>query len=587
MMKKRLMIALCCLVLLVQILPIVPMADTANAAEVSQDLYYCRAQLETLPNSEALLFAYDNIVAGVDAYATDIEISNEEHKLTLDEFLMVLDATRRDHTEQFWLHNQYSYAPHPKGHVVTMYPQYLMTKEELELAKVAFEQAIDSFLDRIDPAWNEYEKEKALHDMLATKVTYVSTANAHNAYGALVEGLAVCEGYAEALQCLLQRVGIQSIQVYGYGVNPQTGGTENHAWNMVRIDGDYYLTDPTWNDYDADNTLLYAYFNQTSAILGEDHIQWKVGHNAETGEELNCQVFQLPNCTATKASYFTKEGKRISTYSAESIGKLLKENNLSINLFIDSDVAAFQAWYTENVEAIADAAGITVNYRYVVDPMVAGREARIYFEICEHTELIQIPAKAATCETDGNTAYYVCQGKDCGKWYADAGAESEIFNRESVKILAAGHDFSVKTESNATLKKRAEKCTEHDTYYFICSVCKKISDTYTFQTDVTGSHTYAETWAADGVSNHKRDCINGCGEKLTEAHVDADDVKGCDVCGYTFSIGDLIPDNVDGEETTNAILDFIMANPLIVGGGGGGVLLLTVIILIIRRIREG
>jgi len=587
-MKKRLMIALCCLILLVQLLPVVPMADTVAIDEIPQDLYYCREQLKTLDNSEALLFAYDNIVAGIDACAEEIVISNKQYKVTKEEFTMVLEATRRDHTEQFWMGTSYTPYTNAYNIVEKIVPTYKMTGEELADAKVAFNQAIDSMIAQLTPGMSEYEMEKALHDMLANKVTYVSTPNAHNAYGALVEGYAVCEGYAEALQCLLQRVGIQSVEVFGYGMNPSTGAGEAHAWNIVRIDGKYYTVDLTWNDQDDQRTLFYAYFNQTSEVLSIDHDQWNVGRTSEG--ELPIEVFELPVCTATEANYFVKENMIINSYSVESIGKALKDNKLSYSFYLDGDPTAFADWYEANILDIAAAAGISGEFFYGIVPF--GKEVRIYLETCEHTETNLIAAKEATCYAEGNTAYYVCQNKDCGKWLTpgiDADGNDcwvEIVNRESVKIAPKGHTFTVKTVSDATLKTKAEKCTEHDAYYLICSVCGTMSDTYTFETDVIGEHAYAETWEADGVANHKRVCTNGCGEALFEAHSDKDDVKGCDACGYTFSIGDLVPD-IDGGEATNAILDFIRANPLIILGGGGGGILLVVIIVIIKKISEG
>ena len=586
-MKKRLMIALCCLVLLVQLLPVVPMADTVAIDEIPQDLYYCREQLKTLNNSAALLFAYDNIVAGIDAYADEIIISNKQYQVTKEEFEMVLEATRRDHTEQFWMGTSYTPYVNSKNIVEKIVPTFNMTKEELADAKVAFNQAIDNMIAQLTPGMSEYEMEKALHDMLANKVTYVSTPNAHNAYGALVEGYAVCEGYAEALQCLLQRVGIQSVEVFGYGINPATGGGEPHAWNIVRIDGEYYTVDLTWNDQDDYNMLLYAYFNQTSENLSRNnHEQWRVGRKGK--EELPIEVFELPVCTATKANYFVKNNLVISSYSIESIGTALKENNLSYTFYLDGDPAAFEAWYGNeaNISEIAKAAGVSGVFYYGIVPF--GSEIRIYIETCEHTQLKPVAAKAATCDTEGNIAYYICQGKDCGKWFSDSKAEVEIVNREGVKVAPTGHDFTVKTVSDATLKKKAEKCTEHDAYYLICAVCGVMSDTYTFDTEVIGAHAYSETWVADGVTNHKRACTNGCGEALYEAHSDKDDVKGCDACGYVFSIADLVPDtdDIDGEEITNGILDMILSNPLILGGGGGGILL-VIIVVIISKIRQG
>lgn len=577
-MKRRLMIALCCLVLLVNILPIAPVAETADFWDVDEDLYYCRAQLAALPNGAALVYAYDNIVAGIDDCATKIEISNKQHKLSLDEFVLALEAVRRDHTEQFWLSTAYSYTPDASGYVVNMLPEYLVQGDALAAAKIAFNQAIDNLLSHLTPSMTEYEKEKTLHDLLATKVTYVSTPNAHNAYGALVEGRAVCEGYAEALQCLLQRAGMQSIQVYG------ASRGENHAWNMVRVDGKYYIVDLTWNDQET--ILLYAYFNQTSAIVGEDHEQWRVGHDANHHTELSCQVFDLPVCTATEANYFTKNNLRITTYTVDSIGKLLKDNGLAVSVFVDSNAAQFEQWFGKNISAIATAASVPAG-RFSYGIMTIGREVYIYIDTCGHTSLKPVAAAPATCDTDGNVAYYVCQNKDCGKWFSDANAKSEIINHDSVKILAKGHSFTVKTVSDDTLKKKAEKCTEHDTYFLICSVCGEKSNTYTFETESVGDHSYATAWQPDNYNTHKRPCLNGCGEALHEAHTDANEDKICDVCGQEKTmlgaIDSLIP-GVDAGETLDEVINIILANPLILLGGGGSVALL-VIVVIIKKIR--
>ena len=540
-MKKRIMIALCCLVLLVQLLPIVPMAETVDAGmpAYDSDIYYCREQLKTLENSDALLFAYDSIVAGIDACAEEIIVSNNQHKISPAEFEMVLEATRRDHTEQFWMGG--TYTPNEDGYVFwSMKPTYLMKGAELQDAKAAFEQAINLMLARLTPEMSEYEMEKALHDMLAVHVTYVSTSNAHNAYGALVEGKAVCEGYAEALQCLLHRVGIQSVEIFGYGINPATGLGEPHAWNAVRIDGEYYLVDLTWNDQKS--ILLHAYFNQTSKIMAEDHEEWIIGQDSNN-MILTCEVFDLPVCSATAANYFTKEGGRIKDYTVASISKLLKDNHLSVHLFVDSDVHAFKAWYEDNIVEIATAAG--VSGKFVFGSTQIGREIRIYIETCKHEQLTAVEEKAATCDADGNEAYVLC--KECNKMFQTerdaSGNLVEIVNRESVKILSVGHNWSVRdTENENTLVKRATNCQEEDTYRYICSACGEMSDTYTFTT-------------------------------VAGPHVDANGDKVCDLCR-------------DGETTFDfgAVLDFIMANPLILGGGGGAILL-AILIAIINKAR--
>ena len=515
-MKKRFMIALCCLVLLMQLLPIVPMAEATVAETVDKgipdpksELYYCRTQLADLPNGTALVDAYDRIVEGIDQGKTDIKI-----QLTEEEFNLVFDATRRDHTEQFWVDSTYGTTPDrfDQNIVATFHPEYTMSGKELTDAKVAFGEAVKKFLSRLTPDMSEYEMEKALHDMLATHIVYTTGAtNSHNAYGALVEGVAVCEGYAESLQYLLQRVGIQSVEILGYGTTDLTSGAgENHAWNIVRIDGKYYYVDLTWDDHGEDNFLSYAYFNQNDANFNADHEAWVIGY--ENGEGWD-GGFDFPKCTATEANYYTKNNLRISSYTTNSIATLLKNNKLSVTLFIDGDVDAFVLWYNSNIQEIAKAAGVSTTFLY--GHVKNRNEVRIVIETCGHTQLEHVKEKVATCTEDGNTAYYICKNEDCGKWFSDAEATLEISNKDLVKVLPSGHKW-VRKEDESVIKD-----AESETYWYTCSTCNTVSDTLFF------------------------------GPEPEEPAFDL-----------------------------NAIIDFLLANPLILGGGGGGILLIIIIAII-------
>lgn len=106
---------------------------------------------------------------------------------------------------------------------------------------------------------SRHEKLKSIHDYLANTIVYdpnVETNPASNdfdVYGALINGLCVCEGYAEAFKLLCDREGIPCITVVGTG----NGGA--HKWNMVLMeDGEWYTLDSTWNDQGS--SIYYSYF---------------------------------------------------------------------------------------------------------------------------------------------------------------------------------------------------------------------------------------------------------------------------------------------------------------------------------------
>ncbi|MBD3921158.1 hypothetical protein H8B09_20490 [Paenibacillus sp. PR3] len=98
----------------------------------------------------------------------------------------------------------------------------------------------------------------------------------HTANGALANGLAVCDGYATALQLLLTKVGIEAKVIEGTANNGSGKGYEAHAWNLVKLDGLYYHVDPTWGDGYIGQL---HYFLQPDQNMKRDH-RWNEKTNA-------------------------------------------------------------------------------------------------------------------------------------------------------------------------------------------------------------------------------------------------------------------------------------------------------------------
>ena len=229
MIKKALIILLC---LLFCTLPLFSCGEVDDYEMIiDSKLLYGRSILSTMPNSDALIFAYDCIVAGVNKSAKEIAISNDKNIISADELKLVVDVYSRDHVEHFWFKGGYEYT-YDGDKVIAMLPQYTMSGSKLSKAKQKLEEEVAKLLQGINNTMTDYEKELYLHDALAQKIVYKESTNAHNLYGAIVEGRAVCEGYAEAFQYLLNRAGISSFKVSG------TSKNEAHAWNIVRIDGE-------------------------------------------------------------------------------------------------------------------------------------------------------------------------------------------------------------------------------------------------------------------------------------------------------------------------------------------------------------
>ena len=315
---------------------------------VKKASYYGRDALSDFTNADALLYAYDAFVAGVDGAEASFSVYNGADPISQEELIFVRDVYMKDHPEHFWFSGAGSMTADGTT-ILTFAPSYQMTEAEIDTAKSAFDLAAKEILSGLDSDMSEYERELYLHDQLAARVSYVSGTNAHNAYGALVEGEAVCDGYTEALQYLLQQVGIQSFKATGTSINPSTGMPEGHAWNYVRIDGEYYHVDLTWDD--QGENLFHAYFNQTDDVIKEDHA-------------LDSVAYGLPVCDSTAAFYFNGKDTKLEEYTVESVGSLLKENSGVVHVYIPGDVSQFETWISENYLGIAGAAGISGSFSY-------------------------------------------------------------------------------------------------------------------------------------------------------------------------------------------------------------------------------
>lgn len=127
---------------------------------------------------------------------------------------------------------------------------------------------------------NDYENIKMLHDYLVDNIEYdttISRNNIYDVYGALVNRVSVCEGYARSFKYILDEMGIPCVLVIGTGTNSQ-GETERHAWNYVELEGNWYAVDCTWDDPiiigGGGQTLesRYRYFLKGANEFNSDHI---------------------------------------------------------------------------------------------------------------------------------------------------------------------------------------------------------------------------------------------------------------------------------------------------------------------------
>ena len=119
----------------------------------------------------------------------------------------------------------------------------------------------------------------AIHDYLALHTRYdytLTNSNMHNSYGALVNGIAVCQGYALAYIDLLREVDVKSYFVSSKNIN--------HAWLIIETEKGWYHSDVTWDDpkleagdYTNDGDYMgycqHDYFMNTEANIRASHFK--------------------------------------------------------------------------------------------------------------------------------------------------------------------------------------------------------------------------------------------------------------------------------------------------------------------------
>jgi len=240
--------------------------------------------------------AYNNILNEIENFPVRVEVPD------LDESGLnnVFEAVFYDNPALFFLDRKCSLKR--IGRSSYFYPQYGFTSGEYEAQLAEFSAETRSALAQIDGVTDDFEKELILHEWLLDKSAYGEneTFSEGTAYGAIVMGTASCEGYAKAMKYLLEEAEVECYVICGTSENGGSG-IQNHMWNIVRIWGDYYHLDPTWDDPVVDDGMpiqRYAYFNVTDAYISATHTDYH----------------KLDPCTEEKANYYVKNNMYFEAY---------------------------------------------------------------------------------------------------------------------------------------------------------------------------------------------------------------------------------------------------------------------------------
>lgn len=256
-------------------------------------------------------------------FGEKIQLDNAglEAGLEAEDVDRIFQCVLNDHPELFFVEG-YSYTRYTRGEKTTAIEfsgTYTMDLETALARREEIDEAAERILSGVSSSAGDYEKVKYVYDTLIRETDYeLGAPDNQNIYSVFVNHLSVCQGYAKATQYLLNRLGVECTLVLG-----TVDAGEGHAWNLVKVEGDYYYVDTTWGDAsyrteggqgDLDETdfkvpeVNYDYLNVTTAELLRTHT---------LGGEV-----EMPLCTQMKANYYVRENALFSVYDEEQLQAL-------------------------------------------------------------------------------------------------------------------------------------------------------------------------------------------------------------------------------------------------------------------------
>lgn len=217
--------------------------------------------------------AYHAMRAGLLALAPSFQVPLLSGRELSDIYFML----RLDCPEIFWS-VKFKYRYYQDSGNAEIIPEYLFDKNKIRDHQKAMRSRVEK-LARPAMKLSEVEKEQYIHDFICQNVRYdkLKKPYSHEIIGPLGQGVGVCEGIAKSAKILCDALGIWCMIALSEA-NPEKGIKYRHAWNVLRIGGQYYHLDATFdNTLGGGERLRYDYFNLSDKQIFRDHepILWK------------------------------------------------------------------------------------------------------------------------------------------------------------------------------------------------------------------------------------------------------------------------------------------------------------------------
>ena len=332
MQKNRLLSALCLCLLctgcstIVEMFPeAVPMATTTEPAftqlpapetepETIRPTFPPKeTEPETTARSEEQLSLYDELYTEISQFHSVVKF---ERKIDADELSQTVNDIERQHPEIFWL-NGYSMRYNDISAEVTFKIINDYSPDELRAMADMLDMTAENLIRTISPESSDYDKALQIHDYLIANTVYDQPAVSQGkglwstAYGCFIERKAVCQGYSQAFQLLMNRMGIEC------GICSGDARGEAHAWNYIRLNGQYYWIDVTWDDPVSDTGEESGWIHHGYFLINDDMLS-----RSRTFDENQFR----PLCSSLEENYFVRNNNYLTVYDFYEIDRRMTEH---------------------------------------------------------------------------------------------------------------------------------------------------------------------------------------------------------------------------------------------------------------------
>lgn len=239
---------------------------------------------------------------------------------------------------------------------------YIDGKDKVSAMRGKLSSRLTEIADSLELAGSSgaAQKELAIHDYIVLntsydKNNYTLKKDAFNisntSYGALVNGVALCDGYSYAFKSLCDLAGIECHVVYG------VSNSQPHAWNLVKSGEDYFYTDVTWNDPDVDfidNFVFHGYYNVSYEQITLDHVFDNTAFLPHTGAS---------NSYFTALDLYADSTESFKRIADREVAKRIEDGSYVFELMTSLSDEEIKQAMLDIIDGINKAAGKTVLLR--------------------------------------------------------------------------------------------------------------------------------------------------------------------------------------------------------------------------------